>query len=80
MDIKQSIDIKLQQLQASNLPSSVLQSIETEVKSWEIELNEAAQRQMASRIDKRITKPFIARHFSGVFKRRKVNTGAQGGI
>jgi hypothetical protein len=71
MDINHQINHRLQELNAENLPATVLLSIQNEVAAWEKELKESAKNQLHARIEKRITKPFVARHFSAEFKRRK---------
>jgi hypothetical protein len=71
MDIPNQINQRLRELSADNLPSAVLGSIHQEVVEWEKELNATAKQQLFARVEKRLTKPFIAKHFAAEFRRRK---------
>jgi hypothetical protein len=72
MDIPNQINQRLRELNADNLPSAVLSSIHKEVIEWEKELNAGAKQQLLARIEKRITKPFVAKHFTAEFRHRRL--------
>jgi len=60
---------RLKILGASQIPASVLSSIQDEVDSWREELTQKAQARLQDRVQRLITKPFIARHFANQFRK-----------